>query len=66
MRLKGKIDEHNTIQHKFTVKAAEKLKGNIPDDKMRAVLGFISRQLASQDKRCQEIRNELAKYLAIK
>lgn len=59
------IDEHTSRQHSYTVKAAQKLKGVIPDDQMGTVLGFVSNQYASQDKRCQELRSELTKYIKI-
>ncbi|MHA1630422.1 MAG: ArsR/SmtB family transcription factor [Candidatus Heimdallarchaeota archaeon] len=59
------IDELTVRQHKYTVHAAEKLKGNIPDNKMGMVLGFVSNQFASQDSRCQEIRKALTKYIKI-
>lgn len=59
------IDEYTSINHSYIVKAAEKLKGNIPDEQMRAVLGFVSNQYASQNKRCQEIRKELTKFIRI-
>ncbi|NHJ86031.1 MAG: winged helix-turn-helix transcriptional regulator [Asgard group archaeon] len=59
------IDEFTSINHNYIVKAAEKLKGNIPDDRMNTVLGFVANQYASQNKRCQEIRLELNKYLKI-
>jgi len=59
------IDELITRQHRYSVRAAEKLRGNIPDDKMGVVLGFVSNQFASQDTRCQEIRKELTKYIRL-
>lgn len=60
------IDEYTSRQHKYIVSAAQKLKGNIPEERLRNVLIFIQGQYASQDKRCQEIRSELTKYLTIK
>ncbi|NPE07823.1 MAG: winged helix-turn-helix transcriptional regulator [Asgard group archaeon] len=59
------IDEFTERNHKYIIKAAQQFKGKIPDERMRAVLGFVSNQYASQDKRCIEIRKELNKYLKI-
>ncbi|NHJ39671.1 MAG: helix-turn-helix transcriptional regulator [Asgard group archaeon] len=59
------IDEYTTRQHKYIVSAAQKLKGNIPEDRLRDVLIFMQGQYASQDKRCQEIRSVLTKYIKI-
>ncbi len=59
------IDEYASINHSYVVKAAKNLKGNIPGNQMKAVLGFISAQYASQNKRSQEIRKELTKFIKI-
>jgi DNA-binding transcriptional ArsR family regulator len=59
------IDEFSSRSHQIFVKVAEALKGNIPDEKMRDVLGFVSNQFVFQDKKCKEIRDELDKYIKL-
>jgi DNA-binding transcriptional ArsR family regulator len=59
------IDEYTTRQHKYVVGAAQKLKGNIPEDRLRNVLIFMQGLFTSRDKRCQEIYDELAKYITL-
>ncbi|MEA2071397.1 MAG: helix-turn-helix domain-containing protein [Asgard group archaeon] len=59
------IEEFNERSHSIYVELAKRLKGNIPEGKLSDVLRFVSRQLTSQDKKCQKIREQLAKYIQI-
>ncbi|MHA1441521.1 MAG: ArsR/SmtB family transcription factor [Candidatus Heimdallarchaeota archaeon] len=59
------IEEYSSRSHNIYVKVAKQLKGNLPEDRTGTVLRFVGEQLASQDKRCEEIRKELAKYIKL-
>ena len=59
------IDEFTDRQHKYVVSAAQKLKGNIPEDRLRNVLIFMQWLYTSQDKRCLEIHNELKELITL-
>lgn len=59
------IDEFSSRSHNIYVEVAKKLKGNIPEDKLGRTIGFVANQFVFNDKRCEEIRDELANYLKI-
>ncbi|MHA1739418.1 MAG: ArsR/SmtB family transcription factor [Candidatus Heimdallarchaeota archaeon] len=59
------IEEYSSRSHNIYVKVAKQLKGNLPEDRTGTVLRFVGEQLTSQDKRCEEIRKELAKYIKL-
>jgi len=59
------IDEFTSKAHKFTVKAAQKIKGDVADERLERILYFISNLYASEDKQIQEIRKELKKYIKL-
>ncbi|MFW9922634.1 MAG: ArsR/SmtB family transcription factor [Candidatus Thorarchaeota archaeon] len=59
------MDEYGSRSHNMVVKVAQLLKGNIPEDKMRNVINFVSNLLVSEDERCMEINKELRKYIKL-
>ncbi len=59
------VDEYGSRRHGIVVKVAKAIKGNIPENKIRDVLNFVSNQLAADDERCKEIRNELMKFIKL-
>lgn len=59
------IDEYNRNSHQLVLDVSKQVKGNIPEDKIRDVINLVSNQFIAEDKRCQEIRKELLKFLKI-
>ena len=59
------MDDLGSRRHDIMVKVAQDLKGNIPEDKLRDVINFVSNQKASNDPKCLEIHKELEKYIKL-
>ncbi|NHJ04258.1 MAG: ArsR family transcriptional regulator [Candidatus Heimdallarchaeota archaeon] len=60
------IDELGSRRHNIVVKVAQKLKGNIPEEKIRDVVNLVANQFAAYDQECLDIQKELQKYIKIK